>query len=232
MDRVSRYLSGKKQDKIRVVNFQPSVQSMREGEEVLFFNKNGSLSRYRKEKGLLWRSDMNTGENRNIDGRLTVNSLEYRNSFVDYRVFMHNFADDIGTSKHYIPWFATDATEAEESSMDDHSAGFLTPFRMTLHRILIRTDTGTASADITVTVEKQDDGDQVDDVVATAVYDVSSVGNLVNDTVFTLSQSDFDNTPTVEAEQVCGLSIQATGDIVGSESDWWISSIWRVEVEI
>ena len=116
--------------------------------------------------------------------------------------------------------------------MDDHSAGFLTPFKMTLHRILIRTDTGTASADITVTVEKQDDGNQTEDVIATAVYDVSSVGALVNNTTFKLNGSDFDNAPTVEAEKICGLSIQATSDIVGSESDWWISSLWRVEVEI
>ena len=102
----------------------------------------------------------------------------------------------------------------------------------TLNKILIRTDALTASADVTITVEKSDDGDQTADVVATAVYDVSSVGALVNNTTFKLSQSDFDNTPVVEAEKICALSIQATSDIVGSESDWWISSLWRVEVEI
>jgi hypothetical protein len=31
---------------------------MREGEEVLFFTKDGKLSRYRKESGQLWKSDM------------------------------------------------------------------------------------------------------------------------------------------------------------------------------
>ena len=72
MNRESRFLSGKKQDKIRVVNFQPSVQSMREGEEVLFFNKNGSLSRYRKEKGLLWRSDMSNTGSQFVDNDLQV----------------------------------------------------------------------------------------------------------------------------------------------------------------
>lgn len=39
MDRVSRFINNKKQDKIRVVNSQPSIQSMREGEEVLFLLK-------------------------------------------------------------------------------------------------------------------------------------------------------------------------------------------------
>lgn len=226
MDRVSRYLSGKKQDKIRVVNFQPSVQSMREGEEVLFFNKNGSLSRYRKEKGLLWRSDMNTGNNRNIEGRLIVNNLEYRTSFVDYRVFMHNFEDDINTSKVYMPWWGT----TESTGMDDHRVGFVTPFKMTLHKIIIRADNLTGSDDITIRVEKQDN-DNTEDVVATAVYDVSSSGAISSDTNFELNKSDFDNAPTVDAGKLCGLSIQASSDIMGNQ-DFYISSVWRVEVEI
>ena len=58
MDRVSRFINNKKQDKIRVVNSQPSLQSMRDGEEVLFFTRDGKLSRYRKERGQLWRSEM------------------------------------------------------------------------------------------------------------------------------------------------------------------------------
>ena len=53
MDRVSRFINNKKQDKIRVVSSQPSIQSMREGEEVLCFTKDGKLSRYRKERGQL-----------------------------------------------------------------------------------------------------------------------------------------------------------------------------------
>jgi hypothetical protein len=58
MDRVSRSIQNKKQDKIRVVNTQPSIQSMRDGEEVLYFTNRGVLRRYRKERGKLWISDM------------------------------------------------------------------------------------------------------------------------------------------------------------------------------
>ena len=58
MDRATRFIQNKKQDRIRVVTNQPSVQSMREGEEVLYFTKDGKLSRYRKESGQLWKSDM------------------------------------------------------------------------------------------------------------------------------------------------------------------------------
>lgn len=126
MDRVSRFLSGKKQDKIRVVNFQPSVQSMREGEEVLFFNKNGSLSRYRKEKGLLWRSDMNHNGNQSIDNDLDVGNkiktgiLEYRNKFIDHRIFIHNFPDNIGTDLTFLPWQGT----GEQANMNNATSAF------------------------------------------------------------------------------------------------------------
>ena len=232
MDRDTRRIQNTKQASVEFQG-KPSLNGMVEGQIAIEKKSNSQLAIYRKKFGQLWKSYMSNNGDQYVDRTLTANTLKYSHKFIDYRVFMHNFADDIGTSKHYIPWFATDAFEAEESSMNDHSAGFLTPFKMTLHKILIRTDNLTASADVTVTVEKQDDGNQTEDVIATAVYDVSSVGALANHTTFKLNESDFDNAPTVEAEKVCGLSIQATGgDIVGSDADWWISSLWRVEVEI
>ena len=64
MDRATRFIANRKQDKIRVVREQPSVQSMREGEEVLYFRNRGVLTRYRKERGKLWTSDMHEGRNK------------------------------------------------------------------------------------------------------------------------------------------------------------------------
>tara|TARA_R100000315_G_C5135746_1_gene77609 strand:+ start:149 stop:400 length:252 start_codon:yes stop_codon:yes gene_type:complete len=83
MDRVSRFINNRKQDKIRVVNAQPSLQSMREGEEVLFFNRKGVLSRYRKERGILWRSDMYKNNDLNIEGTLNASNLKYSSTFID-----------------------------------------------------------------------------------------------------------------------------------------------------
>ncbi|HCI70129.1 MAG TPA: hypothetical protein DHV30_05870, partial [Balneola sp.] len=73
--------------------------------------------------------------------------------------------------------------------------------------------------------------DNTEDVVATAVYDVSSSGAIASDTNFELNKSDFDNAPTVDAGKLCGLSIQASSDVMGNQ-DFYISSVWRVEVEI
>jgi len=232
VDRVSRFLSSKKQDKIRVVNFQPSVQSMREGEEVLFFNKNGSLSRYRKEKGLLWRSDMNHNGNQSIDNDLDVGNkiktgiLEYRNKFIDHRIFIHNFSDNIGTNLTFLPWQGT----GEQANMNNATSAFLTPYTMTCHKILFRPESlaGATSADISFTIHRQDDGDTSTDTVARFTH----TPELVSNTLLTVNESDFNNPPTVEAGAKVGMSIAATIDPAGGTIDYYITSVWRVEVEI
>tara|TARA_Y100001937_G_C7027584_1_gene288512 strand:+ start:146 stop:844 length:699 start_codon:yes stop_codon:yes gene_type:complete len=232
VDRVSRFLSGKKQDKIRVVNFQPSVQSMREGEEVLFFNKNGSLSRYRKEKGLLWRSDMNHNGNQSIDNNLQIGNktttgiLEYKNKFIDHRIFIHNFSDNIGTDVTFLPWQGT----GEQANMNNATSAFLTPYTMTCHKILFRPESlaGATSADISFTIHRQDDGDTSTDTVARFTH----TPELVSNTLLTVNESDFDNPPTIEAGAKVGISISATIDPAGGTIDYYITSVWRVEVEI
>jgi hypothetical protein len=229
MNRESRFLSGKKQDKIRVVNFQPSVQSMREGEEVLFFNKNGSLSRYRKEKGLLWRSDMSNTGSQFVDNDLqvanktTTGILEFKNKFIDYRYFKHNMTDDIGTSEVFLPWQGT----GEQSDMDNATTAFLAPFKMSLEKILFRCETLTStSADLRFKIYKQDN-DTTNDLLATATYS----DTIASSTTFTLNRADFDSLAVVETGMKCGISIRANTDPSGS-TDWWITSVWRVEVEI
>ena len=229
MNRESRFLSGKKQDKIRVVNFQPSVQSMREGEEVLFFNKNGSLSRYRKEKGLLWRSDMSNTGSQFVDNDLqvanktTTGILEFKNKFIDYRYFKHNMTDEIDTSEVFLPWQGT----GEQSDMDNATTAFLAPFKMSLEKILFRCETLTStSADLRFRIYKQDN-DTTNDSLATATYS----DTIASSTTFTLNRADFDSLAVVETGMKCGISITANTDPSGN-TDWWITSVWRVEVEI
>ena len=227
MDRDTRKLFNTKENSFEF-NGAPSISNMVDGQTAIQKKSNSQLALYKKKFGKLWKSYMTSDGNQIVDKLLTTNTLKYTNKFIDYRVFMHNFEDDIVTTKHYLPWWGT----AENSTgMDDYRVGFVTPFRMTLHKIIIRADNVTASADFTIRVEKQD-ADNTEDTVATAVYDVSSVGALADDTNFELNKSDFDNNPVIEAGKLCGLSIQASSDIVGSSHDWYITSVWRVEVVI
>ena len=72
MDRVSRFINNKKQDKITTVQTQPSVNSMREGQEVLYSHPNGMLIRYRKQNGILWSSNMSKDGNQNVSGNISI----------------------------------------------------------------------------------------------------------------------------------------------------------------
>ena len=49
MDRIQRNIANKKQDKITLANSQPSLRSMRDGEESLYLGRDGILMRYRRE---------------------------------------------------------------------------------------------------------------------------------------------------------------------------------------
>jgi len=227
MNRNSRFINNIKQNKIRLVSNQPSINNMREGEELLYNHRNGMLIRYRKQNGRLWSSNMTSNGDAIVDKKLITNELEYSYKFTDYRVFMHNFEDDISTDKHYMPWWGT----TEAANMDDHRVGFVTPFKMILHKIIIRPDAITGQGDITIRVEKQDT-DNTEDIVATAIYDVSEMGAISSDSNFELNKSDFDKNPAIEAGKLCGLSIEASADVVGTNHDWYVTSVWKTFIEI
>ncbi len=72
MDRIARRLTNIKQDKVKLSKTQPSIQTLREGEEVLYLNKDNKLCRYRKERGLLWKSEMSNDGNHIIDKSLNI----------------------------------------------------------------------------------------------------------------------------------------------------------------
>ena len=226
MDRFSRSIANKKQDKIRVVSTQPSVQSMREGEEVLFFDRRGVLVRYRKERGMLWRSDMSKNSDSIIEGRSSSSRLLYRSCFVDYRAFTHNFTDNLPDTKIYVPWVGP----SEQTALLEPRSSYLTPFNMVCHKIYFRTPAmDTAATDIVFGIEKIDSGDTTRDGVCT--FDATASWS--DNTNFVINQSDWSATPTVGAGDVIGITIEADNtNIVTSEKHFFMTSVWKVIVKI
>ena len=83
MDRISRRLTNLKQNKISVSKVQPSLQTLREGDEILYQPKNKSLRRYRREGNILWYTSMLRDGNLNIDKNLSVDgSINLGNKLV------------------------------------------------------------------------------------------------------------------------------------------------------
>ena len=217
----------------RLANFTEQPQSFNEGghsslqEGGSFITiENGRLAIYKKHKGLKWKSYMSSDGNQSVDKKLTTNILEYTNTFIDYRVFKHSFTDDLPATEVYIPWQGT----GEQTTLLSATSGFLAPHKMTCHKLIVRTPAIDAVAtDIIFGIRKIDSGDTTIDSICT--YDATE--NWVSNTNFTINQSDWTASPTIEAGELAGISINADDtDIVTSEKHFHITSVWRVEVTI
>lgn len=230
MIREARRTQNSKQDKIQVVKSQPSVNSLREGQEVIYIAKSNRLERYRKEKGRLWVSYMDTDNNYAVNGTLTVDTLNVKSKLTSYKIIAHNMTDDIATSEVFLPWFGI----SEFDDLTGVSSSFLVPYSMTLKKIMFRPSAiSTGSYDLVVRLKKMDDGDATVDTVATATWDVSEseFDNLSANTLISVNRSHFDNNPKFEIGDNCGVSIQASGDY-GGEIEWKITSVWETEILI
>ena len=226
-DRISRRNQNIKQDKIQSVNIPPSVNSLREGQEVIFQGKNKPLKKYLKHNGLLWSLDMTSNGNSIVEKKLTTRELEYQNSFIDYRSFIHNFEADLGSSKIYIPW----TSSGEQSDMLDERSAYLVPFTMICYKILFRpSDITTVATDIVFTIEKATDGSTSTSVVST--FDATEDWSATDGTMFTVHQSDWDNVPKVVAGEVVSIAINPDNTNISGTEQFHITSIWRVEVAI
>ena len=227
MIREARRTQNSKQDKIQVVKSQPSVNSLREGQEAIYIAKSNRLERYRKEKGRLWVSYMDTDNNYTVNKNLNVGgNLDVKGHIlgIQYHFIIHNFTDNLNTDKHYLPW----STSSEGSDMNSAQRSLLTPFKMTLNKLYFRPETlDDGTANFTFGLDKQDDGDATVDSIATFPYEAT----LSSDTMITVNKSDWNNTPTIEAGKKAGLFVQASSDPDASGAiDYYVTSVWEVEI--
>jgi len=205
-----------------------SISSMSDGQVSIGKSTNELLSIRKKKYGRIYKSYMSSNGNQIVDKNLTVGgNLNVKGHVVgsQYIMFCHNFVDDIGTTEHTLPW-------ADSSENTGHTSGvitgFLTPYNMTLKKIIFRIDVISQQADITFKVKRVNSGDNTTDTIATAEYDAT----IADDTKFELNRTDFDNNPIVVKDSLAIITIQTDADIdQGSVSDgFFITSVWEVEI--
>jgi len=228
MDRVARRILNSKQDSI-INNPNISVDRMPEGQINISQKRGEDLSLAVKSGGRVWKTYLNSDGNLNVDKKLTAEELKFTRKFTDYKTFIHNFYDDIHTDEHYLPW---DNSTAESTIQVDRQTGYLAPYNMTLHKIVVRFKIISGSIDtnanIVFKLGKIDSGDSTEDSVSTATYNPSTLAEL---TPFTINRTDFNNSTKIEAGDVAFMTIDASADIAGGV-DWWITSVWETEITI
>ena len=225
----------------------PSLESLSEGQIVFALAPNKGVCMYTRQAGQLWLSEfsksravksldnINVKGNSFFDGTLTANNIEARNlrynKFIDYRIFSHNFEYNITTSSIFLPWQT--AAENTDPDMDDSRNAIVVPFKMTLHKLLFRCDRLTGyTSNITFSLVKQDEGDQVEDTIASYRY----MDGLTEDGSHTINVSDWNlesgyDSATVDIGDKVGLKMTPETDPAGTTS-WYITSDWKVEVDL
>ena len=226
---ISRIMNTK-QDSIESSEIS-SLHGMSDGQISISKNPNKPLAIYRKKFGRLWKSYMSSDGNEIVDKNLSVGgNLNVRGhiSGNQFMMFCHNFADDLGTTTHYLPWDSVLESPSEPGGSGSHLVGFLTPYKMTLKKILWRSDVVSQQADFTFKVYRVDSGDTTTDTVATAEYDAT----IYADTTQELNRSDFDNNPEVPANALAALSIHTDADIDQASTGYkhYVTSVWEVEI--
>ena len=221
----SKFLTNKKQDSL-YSNEEMYLGNMIDGQVSISNNKNTQPSLNLKKNNLLYKVKLSPDGNQFVDKKLTTNTLEYTNTFIDYRVFKHSFTFNLPATEVYIPWQGT----GEQTTLLSATSGFLAPFKMTCHKLIVRTPAiDTVATDIVFGIRRIDSGDTTIDSICT--YDATE--NWVSNTNFTINQSDWTASPTIEAGQLAGISLNADNtNIVTSEKHFHITSVWRVEVTI
>ena len=223
-DRDMRKLANTKQNSVEFQG-KPSVHGMLDGQIAIEKQSNSQLALYRKKYGKLWKSYMSSNGDQYVDKTLSANTLKYTNKFIDYRSFSHNFYDDLDANEHFLPW-----GNVNELTSLRPDVGYLVPFNMTCHKLIFKVpDLDDNTDNILFTIKKIDDGDDTIDSVCTYTYSTTFVDN----TSITINRSDWSATPSVETGDVVAISITAShADIVTSAKNFFITSVWRVEVVI
>ena len=203
----------------------PVTRGTPEGTTTFTLSPNRQLAMVRKQRGKLYKTFLSDNGDQFVERTLTTRRLKYTQSFIDYRTFIHNFSVDLNASEVYLPWASADEVTSTRSPV-----GFLSPFKMICHKILFRIPVIEDNADdIVFKIKKIDDGDETLDEVCNFTYSTTTVDS----TIITINQTDWNNSPVIEPNDVAFITITASdAGITTSEKEFFVTSVWKTEVTI
>ena len=210
MIREVRRTQNSKQDKIQVVKSQPSVNSLREGQEVIYLSRSNRLERYRKELGRLWVSYMDTDNNYAVNNDLSIGGDLDVGGMISKQVmvFYHPF-NATGTGKVYLPW-----SSISEASSINYYNNLIAPYSGRLLKVVARSAEALGST--VIGFHKASDGTESPSTTATETI---TVDMSVDDTSYTF---DFTESSSFSSGDVVAISI----DPSNTPNDSRVTSVW------
>ena len=203
----------------------PVTRGTQEGTTTFTLSPNRQLAMVRKQRGKLYKTFLSDNGDQFVERTLTTRRLKYTQSFIDYRTFIHNFNKNLDTSETNLPW-----VDDSDLTAVRNQVGFLSPFKMICHKILFKIPIiQDNSDDIVFKIKKIDDGSETVDEVCNFTYSTTTVDN----TVITINQTDWNNSPVINPNEVAIISITASDSgITTSDKEFFVTSVWKTEVTI
>ena len=203
----------------------PVTRGTPEGTTTFTLSPNRQLAMVRKQRGKLYKTFLSDNGDQFVERTLTTRRLKYTQSFIDYRTFIHNFNKNLDTSETNLPW-----VDDSDLTAVRNQVGFLSPFKMICHKILFKIPVIQDNNDtIVFKIKKIDDGDETVDEVCNFTYNTTTVNN----TVIRINQTDWNNSPVINPNEVAIISITASDSgITTSDKEFFVTSVWKTEVTI
>ena len=143
------------------------------------------------------------------------------------------FQDDIGTTRHWIPF----NNLAEQSSSGVENVGFIAPFNLALQKVIIKCSEDISGADFEVSIWRRDDGDDTAFSHTSGNHHVHVTGGAAH----TNATADFTGTVhlgnntsggsnSVSAGQFVNLSIKADSDQTSSSAEFWVTCYFLADM--
>lgn len=203
----------------------PVTRGTPEGTTTFTLSPNRQLAMVRKQRGKLYKTFLSDNGDQFVERTLTTRRLKYTQSFIDYRTFIHNFNKDLDTNETNLPW-----VDDSDLTAVRNQVGFLSPFKMICHKILFKVPIIQDNTDnILFKIKKVADGSETPSEVCQFSYDTTTVDS----TVITINQTDWNNSPVINPNEVAIISITASDTgITTTAVEFFVTSVWKTEVTI
>jgi hypothetical protein len=157
-----------------------------------------------------------TSEVVNVNGALNVTGIV---TGKQREVFFQNFFDDLGTTKHYLPF----KSQSEQTTIYQEEAAVIMPCDGRIVSVTVRVNFPNADGDMTIGIHTRP--------VNVSAFTTASWVEEETETLTIQNADDshafhfaFDNAKHFESSELVSISIQCSSDISGS-SYWYVSTV-------
>tara|TARA_R100000353_G_scaffold34135_1_gene27409 strand:+ start:1301 stop:1936 length:636 start_codon:yes stop_codon:yes gene_type:complete len=158
----------------------------------------------------------------------TINDEVMNSSLV---TFVHNFADDLGTTNHYLPW-----SDEIESDAGGGRYYYAVPFSsMTLRRAVFRLRTVNLNSQFTLKMYMLNSGSAVTSTNLQEIAECQWNQTGSSDTSYVINTSDFNQSPTISTNSISdgnmkllALRLQSSADFQASSNEMYVTTTWGV----